>query len=237
MKKLLFSLLITGLITTASAQKTINDANAEKRNVSGFHAIEVGGGIDLYLSQGEEAVAVSASKNEYRAKIKTEVKDGVLKIWYEWNSNLKFDWSNHKLKAYVSFKDIDRLEGSGGSDISVDGSIKVAKLALEISGGSDFDGKVETSELEIQASGGSDVRISGKATRLAIDASGGSDFKGYDLASDICNVEASGGSDVQVTVNKELSANASGGSDVYYKGTGLIRDLKTSSSSIKKVSK
>jgi len=237
MKKLLFSLLVTGLITTASAQKTINDANAEKRNVSGFHAIEVGGGIDLYLSQGEEAVAVSASKNEYRAKIKTEVKDGVLKIWYEWNSNLKFDWSNHKLKAYVSFKDIDTLEGSGGSDISVDGSIKVAKLAMEVSGGSDFDGKVETGELNIQASGGSDVRISGKADRLTIDASGGSDFKGYDLASDICNVEASGGSDIQVTVNKELSANASGGSDVYYKGTGMIRDLKTSGSSIKKVSK
>ena len=237
MKKLLFSLLVTGLITTVSAQKTINDPNAEKRNVSGFHAIEVGGGIDLYLSQGEEAVAVSASKNEYRARIKTEVKGGVLKIWYEWNSNLRFDWSNHKLKAYVSFKDIDRLEGSGGSDISVDGSIKVAKLAMEVSGGSDFDGKVETGELNIQASGGSDVRISGKADRLTIDASGGSDFKGYDLASDICNVEASGGSDIQVTVNKELSANATGGSDVYYKGTGLIRDLKTSGSSIKKVSK
>ena len=237
MKKLLFSLLVTGLIITASAQKTINDANAEKRNVSGFHAIEVGGGIDLYLSQGEEAVAVSASKDEYRARIKTEVKNGVLKIWYEWNSNLRFDWSNHKLKAYVSFKDIDRLEGSGGSDISVDGSIKVAKLAMEVSGGSDFDGKVETSELNIQASGGSDVRISGKADRLTIDASGGSDFKGYDLASDICNVEASGGSDVHITVNKELSASASGGSDVYYKGTGLIRDIKTSGSSIKKVSK
>jgi len=237
MKKLLFSLLVTGLITTASAQKTINDANAEKRNVSGFHAIEVGGGIDLYLSQGEEAVAVSASKNEYRTKIKTEVKDGVLKIWYEWNSNLRFDWSNHKLKAYVSFKDIDRLEGSGGSDISIDGSIKVAKLAMEVSGGSDFDGKIETDELKIQASGGSDVNISGKASRLTIDASGGSDFKGYDLVSDICNVEASGGSDIHVTVNKELSANASGGSDVYYKGTGLIRDLKTSGSSIKKVSK
>jgi hypothetical protein len=237
MKKLFGLLLFLGSITAASAQKTINDANAEKRNVSGFHAIEVSGGIDLYLSQGEEAVAVSASKDEYKAKIKTEVKDGVLKIWYEWHSNLKFDWGNHKLKAYVSFKTLDRLEGSGGSDISIDGSIKVAKLALEVSGGSDFDGKVETDELKIQASGGSDVDISGKAARLTIDASGGSDFKGYDLVSDICNVEASGGSDVHITVNKELSANASGGSDVYYKGTGLIRDLKTSGSSIKKVSK
>ena len=237
MKKLFSLLVITGLITTASAQKTISDANAQKRNVSGFHAIEVSGGIDLYLSQGEEAVAVSAAKTEYRDKIITEVKDGVLKIWFDWKNSSKFEWSNRKMKAYVSFKNIDRLEGSGGSDISIDGSIKVAKLEMEISGGSDFDGKVETDELKIHASGGSDVDISGKAARLTIDASGGSDFKGYDLASDICNVEASGGSDVHVTVNKELSANASGGSDVYYKGTGMIRDLKTSSSSIKKVSK
>jgi len=237
MKKLFSLLVITGLITTASAQKTISDANAQKRNVSGFHAIEVSGGIDLYLSQGEEAVAVSAAKTEYRDKIITEVKDGVLKIWFDWKNSSKFEWNNRKMKAYVSFKDIDRLEGSGGSDINVDGSIKVAKLEMEISGGSDFDGKVETDELKIHASGGSDVDISGKAARLTIDASGGSDFKGYDLASDICNVEASGGSDVHVTVNKELSANASGGSDVYYKGTGMIRDLKTSSSSIKKVSK
>jgi hypothetical protein len=237
MKKLLFSLLVTGLITTASAQKTINDANAQKRNVSGFHAIEVSGGIDLYLSQGEEAVAVSAAKTEYRDKIITEVKDGVLRIWFDWKNSSKFDWSNHKMKAYVSFKNIDRLEGSGGSDISIDGSIKVAKLAMKVSGGSDFDGKIETDELNIQASGGSDVDISGKAARLTIHASGGSDFKGYDLVSDICNVEASGGSDVHVTVNKELSANASGGSDVYYKGSGMIRDLKTSGSSIKKISK
>lgn len=237
MKKLFSLLVVTGLIISASAQKTIKDANAQKRNVSGFHAIEVSGGIDLYLSQGDEAVAVSASKDEYRDKIVTEVKDGVLKIWFDWKSNLRVDWGNHKLKAYVSARNLDRLEGSGGSDIEIDGILKTTKLDLEISGGSDFDGKVESDELKIDASGGSDVSISGKTARLTIDASGGSDFKGYDLVSEVCNVEASGGSDVHVTVNKELSANASGGSDVYYKGSGLIRDVKTSGSSIKKVSK
>ncbi len=237
MKKFLCLLLLTGFITTASAQKTINDANAQKRNVSGFHAIEVSGGIDLYLSQGDEAVAVSAAKDEYREKIITEVKDGVLKIYFEWKNNLKFNWDSRKLKAYVSFKNLDGLEASGGSDIIVDGTIKTTKLNMEISGGSDFKGKVETDELKVNASGGSDVSISGKAARLTIDANGGSDFNGYDFASDICNVEASGGSDVEITVNKELSANASGGSDIHYKGTGLIRDIKTGGGSIKKVSK
>src|SRR6188474_3496230 len=146
MKKLFSLFVATGLIISASAQKTIKDANAEKRNVSGFHAIEVSGGIDLYLSQGDEAVAVSASKDEYRDKIVTEVKNGVLKIWFDWKSNLRVDWGNHKLKAYVSARNLDRLEGSGGSDIEIDGLLKTTKLDLEISGGSDFDGKVESDE-------------------------------------------------------------------------------------------
>jgi len=170
-------------------------------------------------------------------KIKTIVENGVLKIWFEWKSNLRMDWGNRKLKAYVSFKNLDRLHASGGSDVNVDGTLKISNLDLKVSGGSDFSGNVDLVDLVVGASGGSDVKISGKADRLTVDASGGSDFSGYSLSVDICNVEASGGSDIYITVNKELSAKASGGSDVYYKGSGLIRDIKTNGSSIKKVSK
>lgn len=238
MKSLFNFLLITCFVFSASAQKTINDANAEKRNVSGFKAIEVSGGIDLFLSQGEEAVAVSAASTEHRDRIKTTVENGVLKIWYEWKSNnVRIEWGNRKLKAYVSAKTLEKLRASGGSDVNVDGTFKTTKMEMSISGGSDFSGKMELAELDVRASGGSDVTISGTATRLSIDASGGSDFSGYGLTTDICNVDASGGSDVTITVNKELSAKASGGSDVHYKGSGLIRDLKTSGSSIKKVSR
>ncbi len=237
MKKIIASLLLSGFATALVAQKTINDPNAEKRNASGFHAIEVSGGIDLYLSQGEETVAVSASEAKYREKIKTEVKNGILKIWYENNSNLHLDWRNRKLKAYVSFKNLDMLEGSGGSDITVEGSIFVSKLSLNVSGGSDFKGKVNLDEMKIDASGGSDVNVSGIAKNISIDASGGSDLKGYELTTDNCTVDASGGSDIYITVNKELNAESSGGSDIYYKGNGLIKNLKKADSNIKKVSK
>jgi len=219
------------------AQQIINDPNAEKRNVTGFHGIDVSGGIDLYLSQGQEAVAVTAADVKSREKIKTEVKNGVLKIWYEHNSNVRLDWGNRKLKAYVSFKNLDILKASGGSDIKVAGTLNVPDLSLDMSGGSDFDGKVNLNELRVDASGGSDVNISGTAKNLHIDASGGSDFKGYELATDNCTVDASGGSDVYITVNKELTAESSGGSDIHYKGNGTIKNLKSSNSNIKKVSK
>jgi len=43
---------------------------------------------------------------------------------------------------------------------------------------------------------------------------------------------------VYITINKELTAEASGGSDVFYKGDGTIREVKSSgSSSIKKTSR
>jgi putative autotransporter adhesin-like protein len=237
MKKIIIVILAAFVTLAAPGQKTINDPNAQKRQVPSFTGIEIGGGIDLYLSQGQEAVAVSASEAKYRDKIVTEVKNGVLHIWFDANSNFHVDWSNRKLRAYVSFKNLEQLEGSGGSDIKVEGTIGVPKLSLHVSGGSDFDGKVSVNDLKVDASGGSDVNIAGTAKNLTIDASGGSDFKGYELITDNTTVDASGGSDIYITVNKELSATSSGGSDIRYKGNGLIRNINGSSSSIKKVSK
>lgn len=239
MKKIILSLFILCAAGSAVfAQKTINDPNAEKRSVGSFHAVEVEGGIDLYLSQGDEAVVVSASDIKYRDRMRAEVKNGVLKIWYEYKSGLRIEAGNKKMKAYVSFKELDRVEGSGGADVHVEGAIKTDNLVLEISGGSDFNGRVSVNNLKIEASGGSDVNISGDTKNLTLDASGGSDFKGYDLVADVCKLDASGGSDVYITVNKEMTADASGGSDIYYKGSGLIRGVKSSGSSgIKKVTK
>ncbi len=238
-KLLLSSLFFMSISSAVLSQKVINDANAQSRNLKGFHAIDVAGGIDLYLTQGTaEGVAVSAAKTEHRDKIRTTVENGVLKIWFDYeNRSLKIDWGNRKLKAYVSFINLDKLDASGGSDIKVEGTLKVNTLTLGISGGSDFDGKVDINNLSVNASGGSDADMSGKINTLKIDASGGSDFDGYRLVTETCDIEASGGSDVHITVNKELKANASGGSDIFYKGNAVIKDVKSSGSSIKKVSK
>ena len=43
-------------------------------------------------------------------------------------------------------------------------------------------------------------------------------------------MEASGGSDAFLTVNKELVATASGGSDVHYRGSGVVKESHASGS-------
>ncbi len=233
MNKTLLSaaLLFISVFSFAQGSKVINDKNAQKRNVSGFHAIKISGGIDLYLSQGDETVVISASDLDVRDHIKTVVEDGVLKIYMENRDGFHWSWGNQHMRAYVSIKTISGLEASGGSDVFTETAIKSDKLNVNLSGGSDLKGEVSATDLNLHQSGGSDVNISGAVVNLNIDASGGSDFHGFDLASDFCNIDASGGSDTHVTVNKELNVSASGGSDVYYKGNGVVRKMSSSGSS------
>src|SRR5215204_7240321 len=105
-KTLLFLSLFVGLVITSFSQKTINDANAEKRTVGSFHGIDVATGIELTLTKGTaEEVAVSASETEFRNKIVTEVVNGILKIHYETKSGaINKRNETKRLKAYVSYK-------------------------------------------------------------------------------------------------------------------------------------
>lgn len=67
--KYIFLTVIIGfsfLFAAARQKLSVNDPNTERRNVTGFHAIRAGDGIDIYLIRGnEESIAVSASKTVY----------------------------------------------------------------------------------------------------------------------------------------------------------------------------
>ena len=232
MKKSLLTFFVLFVCVACNSQqpKTINDQNAHARTVSSFHAIRAEDRIDLYLYQGnEDPVLLRVSLREYRDKIVTKVENGVLKIYYD--DNWRFGWRDRKLRAYVSFKTLNSLEGHGGSDIIVNGTIKTEPLKMDISGGSDFSGTVDVTELHIEQSGGSDVDIKGTASKIWIDASGGSDFMGYGLSTEYASISASGGSDAQISVSKELTADATGGSDIDYKGPAVIKTKSSSGGS------
>lgn len=239
MKKYLMTcVLLLATCTALFAQDVtvINDKNAQERKVGSFHAIRVSSSFDVIIKQGnEEAVVVSASEDKYRSRIKAEVVNGVLRISYDNESVWKWTNGDKKLRAYISVKNIDGLEVSGACDIKIDGVLKTSKLKIELSGASSFKGEVDVNEMIVDQSGASSSNVKGRATNIDIEVSGASDFKGFDLVTENCKAEASGASDIRITVNKDLKVKASGASDVEYKGSALISDFSTSgASSLKK---
>jgi len=237
MKKIFLSLITLLSLQLYAQDLVVNDANAEKRTLSsGFSAIQVSDGIEVFLTQGgEESVAVSASDQKYMERFKTEVKDGTLRIYYDsksmvWNSNEK-----RKLRAYVSFKNIDNLKASSGSDIRAKSVLKLESLKMHFSSGAQFNGEVNITQLDVSENSGAEVNVTGTAENLKTDLNSGAMFKGFDLAVNFCDAKASSGAEVRITVNKELAAKANSGGSIKYKGEGVVKDINVNSGgSVKK---
>jgi len=255
MKKILFAFLLLAGFAVNAQEKTsvIYDENAELRKVSSFTAISVSSAIDLYLTQSNKNdVAVSASNDEIRDHIITEVVGGTLIIrlgdkgnWMSWRK-----WGNYKTKAYVSIKDIDALTASGASNVHLvntiespkmriklsgasdfKGNIKAGVLMYQLTGASDYKGEVVANSIDIEGSGASNIELTGTVDDLSVGISGASDAKLYNLTAKGAILKASGASHVGVTVTEILKASASGASDINYKGNPNVKESNTSGAS------
>ena len=233
MKKISILLLCAGVAFAAFSQKTINDPNAQKRAVSGFHGVAVSGSIELFLTQGnEESVVISADELKVRDKIVTEVRNGILHIYIENENKFHVDVSLHskKMRAYVSAKDIDYLSSAGSGKTHVDGKLKSDKLEINIAGSGNVDAGVDVKQLSLSLSGSANADLSGNAENSDLHISGSGNIKNYEFSTGYCKASISGSGNVRITVTKELSAHISGSGSVYIKGDGLIRDYSASGS-------
>lgn len=231
MRKLLFLsvFLITAIVS--QAQRTINDPNAEVRQVGSFCGLYVSNAFQVTITQSDtEAVVVSASDKEDIQDIVTEVKNGILRI----SMQSKNSWfpKNRKLRAYVSAKCLESIKASGASNIRIEGDLKVPVLSIGLSGASDMKGRLFVAgDMKINLSGASDLDITGTASHTTLDASGASDMDGYEFSTQTCDAEASGASSIQLTVDREVSARLSGASSMRYKGAAVIKNINTSGAS------
>lgn len=237
MKRIFVLLLAVISLQTYAQDAVVNDPNAEKRTLNAdFNAISVKDGIDLYLTQGNEAsIAVSASDPKYLERYKTYVENGVLKLYYD---NKGIDWSGNdkrKLRAYVSFKTLEKLGASAGARVTMKSVLKTEKMEYTFSSGSRFSGEIDIQQLDVEENSGASIEINGKSGTLNIEVSSGALFKGYELNTDYCNAKASSGGAVRISVNKELNVRASSGGGIHYKGDGVVKEMNVNSGgSVKK---
>jgi hypothetical protein len=226
MKRLLILILLAAGYTDIKAQNIVHDANAEVRNVEKFNSIEVSGTVSLYISQGNETgVAVSAADAKYNSKIITVAKNGVLQITVDgglWNG---FSWTNRKLKAYVSVTELNRLQISGASYATITGNLKGEDFKLDVSGASEVKGAIQVKNFNMGISGASVVRLTGRAESANIDASGAVRINAFDLHVGKGKFDISGASHITISVDKEINANASGGSTLQYHGDAPASSL------------
>ena len=227
----LFTLILfaAALFQTTSLLAAQTSDGRQTRQITGFHGVSVSSGIDLYLTQKNVEEVFVEAESEDLEKIVTKVEDGILKIYIKDKSWWGIGWNNRPRKVFVSFKNLDKLQASAGSDVRAESVLKLDKLDCDVSSGSDVKLELEANEVRVGSSSGSDITLKGKATTIHADASSGSDINAGELETKKCKASVSSGSDIRVNVSEELDADASSGGDITYSGNPKTKNINKSS--------
>ncbi|GAB3194929.1 hypothetical protein ABID22_000055 [Pontibacter aydingkolensis] len=189
----------------------------QDRKAAGFTGIDVSGGFSVEITQGSnEGVRLEAEEN-LLDNIKTEVRNGVLRIY-----NDKSLSTSKGMKAYITVKELNKIDISGGVKVVGKSTFKTNAMTLDMSGGSKVMLAVEAKQIKADMSGASKVELKGKTDNLTMEMSGASQVDASELAANDVKIGASGASKVKVHADKTLHIDASGASAVYYKGTPSI---------------
>ncbi len=193
-----FSGILTGilfLIQNASAQD----------NTKEFTKINLPGHGKIILKQGDES-SVRIETGKHHATVTTDISNGVLTI----NSD---DFA----EAYVTVKNLEKIDISGNGKVETDSSIKVKDLELIISGIGKMEMNLDAENLKTDISGKGNIELNGSAKNMSVEISGAGKVEADDFTVSKCDVNISGAGKSEVDVKDELNVNISGVGNVNYK--------------------
>ena len=224
--KILISLFALFLSANLLAQ------TEQVRPIGEFSGISSASGINVQITQGEvNKVIVKSSTGDNIDRIITEVdKNGVLKIYMEYNKTK--GWKNTKgeiLSAYVTYQSINKISASSGATLKTTNVLKTTSLSVDASSGAVLNASVQAGDAKIEVSSGSNATLTGTASNVKIEVSSGSVFTGINLETQQCKATASSGANISIAVAKSLTAVASSGGTIKYKGNPGVDKLSTSS--------
>ncbi len=226
-------------IFTAVALLAVMYSNAQtnvQRMVGSFSGVSAASGIQVEITQGdEETVFVSASDDAYTDKLKTVVENGILKIYFENKDWKKNSVRNLKLKAFVKFKNMDKIYVSSGAGIVTKNTITTNILLLYVNSGAQFTGTLKATDFSIEQSSGAVSKITGSATNVKANLSSGAVCTANEFAAENCNATASSGAVLKMGVSGKLYVKASSGATVSYKGDAVVEKKLSSGASVKKI--
>lgn len=206
------------------------NVTTESRSVTGYNGIDVSHAFKVYVnySDTEESIEVEANENLHEYIVVNEI-NGMLTIKFQ--DRIFVRWGDVTLNVYITTGKLSEFDVSGASEIIMNDSLVGSDIVIDMSGASTFTCDLQVDQIVCDISGASDINLSGSAAYMRLDASGGSTMGDYGLNVDWLDAELSGASDASVTVNERIDLQASGASDLNYRGEGQINSIDLSGAS------
>lgn len=166
---------------------------AEKRDLSGFTAVNISGAFEVEIVAQKEAGVELEGDDNLLPLVRTEVSNGVLSIF-----NSQSYSTSEAIRVRISLPRLDAVSTSGASDIVVT--------------------NVKSDDFNVSTSGAGSLKISGEAKTLDLEISGAGSVDTKDLRAARVSVDSSGAAEATVYASEDLRVSASGAGSVEYYG-------------------
>lgn len=186
-------------------------------NLSDFKMIDVSGGFDVILVQGDREMVVVKAQDNLFEYISVSVVAGELHIATE-----RPIMPTEPIQAIITFVGLEQVNVSGGGDLTAKTRIDVPALRISMSGGGDVQAGFTSNMVRCHLSGGGDARLNGKIESLHVELNGGGDLDS-EIESREVDILLSGGGNADLKHTGEadkISFQLNGGGN-------LRADLKT----------
>jgi len=186
----------------------------EKRDVSTFSAIDASSMFTITVTKGDvESLTITANE-ELMPYLKSEVKNGVLKLYYQENKQNRRKQYKSSPEVHITMKQLQKIDLSGSCRLTVNGVFESKKFVAGLSGASSLKLEINAPEMTIGASGASKINLQGKTTNANIDASGSSTMH-LNLQATKVGVDVSGASGISLSGKADRALfDASGASKI-----------------------
>lgn len=227
-----FALLLNSCNIIGERIKGNGKITTKAINLKNFTGIETDGTLEVIISQ-DSAFGVSVKTDENLVKyITAKVRGNILHLSTENGYSLD---ATDAIKISVSLSLLKSIEAGGASVITTTNKfLQEDKMVIDLSGASKATVQIRTPEVMLKTNGASTLNISGECRDMKASAKGACTINAFDLKSETSDVKASGTSSVSIFSSIQLTASASGASNIIYKGNPAIKKDASGASEITK---
>ena len=231
-------------IKTGSAKRVVRTMEAPD-----FHAVDASRAVGVVIG-GTEEIVIEANANVADYVI-AEVKHGTLRIGID--NRVRILGNVHVVVRIPNNGRIDAIHGSSAASIRTESALRAAEMEIRLSSAASLDAALKADRCDIRLSSAAELQVaadfgqcsidlssaaeaalSGKADSLTANLSSGSELDAYALTARRCKVDVSSGADAKVACSERLTAQASSGGEIRYKGDCAVEQHTSSGGTVKK---
>lgn len=248
------ALLGAGCVSSSVIHGSGREAKGEFDVRPDYTSLEVSSGIVVELVRADVGAGFITADEEVLEHVSIVEEGGHVKISYE----PSFISVQSRIKTVVTMpmgERLSKLDVSSAAKIVSDGrlpgtsieidatsageievGIDAVEVSIDLSSAANFSGNVVAQKLTVEVTSAARAMLAGTVDNCVADVSSAGDMRAVDLVCRVAEVEASSAGKIEIAATEELTASASSGGAVRYRGTpSIVRRDASSGGTVREI--